>query len=241
MKNKKLKIVVTGSHGYIGSEIVFRLKMLGFNCIELDLKIDKDIVKDMPTCDVVVHCASRLDDNKDVVEYNTKITKKVLQKAKRIVFLSSAAVYGNVIRPVKEDGKLAPINNYGESKVLCEKMIAQSKKPYTIFRLSNVYSMFAFHGVIADWENNEVINGDGKQVRDFVRLEDIVPVIVEAAISSKWKGVYNLSTGKGIQILDLFKRLYPKSEIVYDKKAINEIRSSILNSKKAQKKGFKPL
>lgn len=242
MKNKKLKIVVTGSHGYIGSEVVFRLKMLGFDPIGIDLKDGKNVLRNMPTCDVVIHCASRLDNDEDVIEYNVRTTEAVLKKAKRIVFLSSAAVYGDTFGAATENVPLTPINNYGESKLLCEKLIRKCKIPYTIFRLSNVYSFHGLHGVIPEWlDGGDVINGDGKQIRDFVRLEDIVPVISEAAITSKWRGIYNLSSGKGIEIRELFKKLFPKEKSVYEDEVKDEIQVSVLNSQKAQAKGFRPL
>lgn len=231
------KICVTGFLGFIGKEITFRLRMLGYDVIGIDLKDGKDVRRDMPKCDVVIHCAASLEDE---AKYNIECTIPVIKKAKKIIFLSSAAVYGNTYS-ANEKSPLAPINLYGEGKKECEKLIRKSKKPYTIFRLSNVYSRTADHGVIARFmKGHKIINGNGIQIRDFVRLEDIVPVIIEAATTNRWKGIYNLSSGKGIKISDLFKRMFPKDKPEFKKRMEDEIMYSVLDNSKARKNGFKP-
>lgn len=235
-----MKIVVTGHKGYIGSEIYFYLQMLGYSVIGIDKKEGKSVITSMPVCDVAIHCASSLK-NEGSLEYNMKTTQPVINKAKKIVFLSSAAVYGNNKLAI-EKSKINPINEYGISKVTCEELIIKSKKPHVIFRLANVYSLHAKHGVISRFlKGHKTINGDGKKTRDFVRLEDIVPVIVEAAITNKWRGVYNLSSGKGISMLNLYKRFFPNEKPIFKPEVDDEIIYSILDNTKALKKGFRPL
>ncbi len=237
-RKKKLKICVTGYLGYLGKEITFRLRMMGLDVIGIDTKVGTDVRKDILKCDVCIHCAASLENE---TKYNIDCTIPVIEKAKKIVFLSSAAVYGNILGATEETSLAFFQNEYGKGKVECERLIKKSKKPYTIFRLSNVYSRNADHGVIARFlQGYKIINGNGRKIRDFVRLEDIVPVIVEAAITNKWRGIYNLSSGKGISILALFKRMFPKEKPVFKKDIENEILYSVLDNTKAKKKGFRP-
>ena len=67
----------------------------------------------------------------------------VKYKIPKIIFSSSAAVYGNPIKlPIKESHPLNPINFYGETKLICERLIERyaetHKLNYIILRYFNV-------------------------------------------------------------------------------------------------------
>ena len=227
------KIVVTGHKGYIGSEIFFSLQMDGLSPIGIDLLEGKDVLKHMPKNDITIHCATTFTGN-DVIEHNVNMTAKVLASTKHIIFLSSAAVYGNN-KNALEDDILSPITPYGQAKEACEALIIKSNIPYTILRLSNVYSLRGGHGVIAHFlKGKNVIYGTENHIRDFVPVERIVQVMrsILAEFEYKWfNEICNVSSGKGITINALFKRLYPKKKPIY-KEAKKEIQVSILNNEK---------
>jgi len=154
-------------------------------------------------------------------ETNARGTLNVLEKARkddaRVVFTSSAAVYGNPTKlPTPEDYGFNPFSCYGLSKVVGEEYCNMYSKQYgldiTILRLANVYGS-GCHGVISDFldkinrnpEKLEII-GTGLQSRDFVHVSDVVDAFTLAAASDDAIGkTYNIGFGKTTKIIDLAK------------------------------------
>ena len=204
-----MRTLITGK-GFIGSRLTgtFIEKKEGNNIL--------DISKIKTKYDLVIHTAASFDDN--MLEDNVLGTIAVVDKCKqwgaKLIFLSSAAIYGNN-KNAKETSEIAPINLYGFSKVFGEWYIQKELTNWVILRLSNVYGKGG-QGVISQWveKGSNKINGDGTQVRDFVFVEDVVRAIEKA---KDWQGIFNISTGKGTKILDLNK----------------EIKLSTLNNKKS--------
>ncbi len=231
-----MKILVLGAKGYIGSEIMLYLEMMGLRPMGFD-KGDKIL----PESDITIHLASNIyGTKKEDFTAEIDLTMEVIKKTKqKIIFTSSAAVYGNSSKPNKEDQELTPINDYGRAKALIEDIIKYSfDGDYTILRLANVYSSDADHGFIANILNGgNILYSKGERVRDYVHLDDVIKVILEATLSDKWNGIYNISTGKGIKARDLFERLSKKKPIFKNK---DEIEISILDNSKAKKNGFNP-
>ena len=156
-------------------------------------------------------------------ETNARGTLNVLEKARkddaRVVFTSSAAVYGNPTKlPTPEDYGFNPFSCYGLSKVVGEEYCNMYSKQYgldiTILRLANVYGS-GCHGVISDFldkinrnpEKLEII-GTGLQSRDFVHVSDVVDAFTLAAVSEVAVGeTYNIGFGKTTKITDLAKMI----------------------------------
>ena len=156
-------------------------------------------------------------------ETNARGTLNVLEKARkddaRVVFTSSAAVYGNPTKlPTPEDYGFNPFSCYGLSKVVGEEYCNMYSKQYgldiTILRLANVYGS-GCHGVISDFldkinrnpEKLEII-GTGLQSRDFVHVSDVVDAFTLAAVSEVAVGeTYNIGFGKTTKIIDLAKMI----------------------------------
>lgn len=154
-------------------------------------------------------------------ETNARGTLNVLEKARkddaRLVFASSAAVYGNPTEfPTSEDYGFHPFSCYGLSKVVGEQYCEMYSKQYglkiTIMRFANVYGS-GCHGVINDFfdkikanpEKLEII-GTGLQSRDFIHVSDVVEALVNSTIGDKAIGkTYNLGYGETIRIIDLAK------------------------------------
>jgi UDP-glucose 4-epimerase len=156
-------------------------------------------------------------------ETNAKGTLCVLEKARKddskVVFASSAAVYGNpTVFPTTEEYGFHPFSCYGLSKVVGEEYCQMYQSQYgldiSITRFANVYGPRC-HGVIHDFieklEKNpkklEII-GTGLQSRDFVHISDIVEALVKVGASRKANGeVYNLGSGNCTSIIDLAKMI----------------------------------
>jgi UDP-glucose 4-epimerase len=156
-------------------------------------------------------------------ETNARGTLNVLEKARkddaRLVFASSAAVYGNTTKlPTPESYGFNPASCYGLSKVVGEQYCNMYSKQYgldiTIVRFANVYGPRC-HGVIPDFldkisrnpEKLEII-GTGQQSRDFVHVSDVVEALTLAAVSEEAKGkTLNIGFGKTTKIIDIAKMI----------------------------------
>jgi UDP-glucose 4-epimerase len=155
-------------------------------------------------------------------ETNARGTLNVLEKARkdktRIVFASSAAVYGNPTKfPTSEEYGFHPFSCYGLSKVVGEEYsqiyTLQYGTEITIVRFSNVYGSRC-HGVINDFldklqKNSEKLEiiGTGQQARDFVHVSDIADALVLAADKKAIGKTYNLGFGETTKIIDLAKMM----------------------------------
>jgi len=181
--------------------------------------------------DTVVHCAgtslvgpSML--NPEIYYNNNFVkTKRLLDYLVeknllhvRVIFSSSAAVYGEpIMTPCQEGDPPAPISPYGESKLMVEMMLEAYRRAYDLnyvaFRYFNACGAdhLRRHGqapgathIIARLlesikTNSEfVLNGtnyptdDGTCVRDYVHVEDIARAHVMAIDQSVPGGIYNL-------------------------------------------------
>jgi UDP-glucose 4-epimerase len=156
-------------------------------------------------------------------ETNARGTLNVLEKARkddaRIVFASSAAVYGNTSQlPTPETHGFSPDSCYGLSKVVGEQYCNMYSKQYgldvTIVRFANVYGPKC-HGVIHDFldklsrnpEQLEII-GSGMQSRDFVHIYDVVDALLLCATNDVAIGeTFNIGYGETITIIDLAKMI----------------------------------
>jgi UDP-glucose 4-epimerase len=156
-------------------------------------------------------------------ETNARGTLNILEKARkddaRVVFASSAAVYGNTTKlPTPENYGFNPASCYGLSKVVGEQYCNMYSKQYgldiTILRFANVYGPRG-HGVIPDFldklrrnpEKLEII-GTGLQSRDFVNISDVLDALMSSALNEDAIGkTYNIGFGKTTKIIDLAKMI----------------------------------
>jgi UDP-glucose 4-epimerase len=177
--------------------------------------------------DVIYHLAAQvvvpysMENPVEDFETNARGTLNVLEKARkddaRVVFASSAAVYGNTTQlPTPETHVFSPDSCYGLSKVVGEQYCNMYSKQYgldiTILRFANVYGPRC-HGVIEDFldkisrnpEQLEII-GSGMQSRDFVHVDDVVDALLLCATSDVAIGeTFNIGFGKTTTIIDLAK------------------------------------
>ncbi len=156
-------------------------------------------------------------------ETNAKGTLAVLEKARKddakLVFASSAAVYGNPTElPTKEEYGFHPVSCYGLSKVVgeeyCGMYVDQYGLDITITRFANVYGLRC-HGVIHDFLDKLAKNpgkleiiGTGLQSRDLVHVSDVVDALVIVGSNESTNGkTYNLGFGTTTKIIDLAKMM----------------------------------
>ncbi len=179
--------------------------------------------------DLIYHLAAQvvvpysMENPMEDFETNAKGTLAVLEKARKddakLVFASSAAVYGNpTVFPTPEDYGFHPFSCYGLSKVVGEEYCGMYQSQYgldiTIMRFANVYGSRC-HGVIHDFldkiaknQNKLEIIGTGLQSRDFVHVSDVVDALVTVGSEESANGkTYNIGIGKTTSIIDLAKMM----------------------------------
>ena len=143
----------------------------------------------------------------------------VKHKIKRVVYSSSASVYGDAVSvPMTEEH---PFNNrtmYGASKIACEQMLratfAQHKLPYIAFRYMNIYGPRMDHrGVYVSVimkvldriaaGKPPVVHGDGSQMYDFVYVEDVARANILGMQAECVDEAFNIGSGIGTSINEL--------------------------------------
>ena len=142
-----------------------------------------------------------------------KIARKIGVK---VVYASSSSVYGKTEKiPIREDDPKNPINPYGKTKVEKDNLAEKySKEECSIIglRYFNVFGKGqtgTYAGVITKFleclknKKAPIIYGDGKQVRDFVSVEDVASANLQAMLSNTKNGFFNIGTGVPTTILEL--------------------------------------
>ena len=238
-----MKYLITGGAGFIGGHLVKRL-IRGGDTIEIvdDMSVGKflgiapknildDIGATFREVDVVFHLAAftrpreSVKNPKKTFEVNVEGTRNVLDyclehEVKRVVFTSSAAVYGSQSKyPTREDADLNPESPYAVSKCRGEELCREYGKKgleFNIVRPFNVYGKgqdpsgpygAAVPKFIDRLERGKrpYITGDGKQFRDFVYIDDIVELLIRASKSAVHGEVFNGGSGKSTTINDLYR------------------------------------
>lgn len=213
----------------------------GVNFIKGDILDFEKLVESSKNVDVLVHLAAKLDvaesvmNPKDTININLNGTINVLKcciqnKIKKIIFASSAAVYGDHENIISEKSVTVPLSPYGKSKIDAEIQIRKFADEFgfgaIILRLFNIYGKGQndqYAGVISKFLKNIsenkplIIYGDGNQSRDFVSVYDVIKAI-ECSISSGNSGTYNIASGKSISINELAEMI-----ITYSKKKLDVI------------------
>lgn len=221
--------------------------------------------------DIVNHHAAQMDVRRSVADpafdADTNIigTLNLLQnsvkfKIKKFMFASTGgAIYGEQeYFPADEKHPTAPLSPYGISKLAVEKYLffykVQYDLKYTILRYANIYgprqNPHGEAGVVAIFSkkllNGEqpVINGNGKQTRDYTFVKDVVKANL-LTLNDKSSDIYNVGTGKETDVNELFNKMNKiigKGQIEKHGQAMpgEQLRSVITSEKLKQKFGWSP-
>ncbi|MGJ0342980.1 NAD-dependent epimerase/dehydratase family protein [Aliarcobacter cryaerophilus] len=211
-----------------------------FQFIEADIRIFEEINKIIKDKEIeqIYHLAAMVSVQESILnpllsnEVNVKGTLNILEAArlnnvKRVVFSSSAAVYGDEpTQPKNEKSLTKPISPYGYEKLIGEQYMKLYSELYGIETISlryfNVYgerqsSTSDYSGVISIFEKkfkeNEIPNiyGDGNQYRDFVYVKDVALANIKAMNSTNVSGEnFCVGTSQKISINDLMNILNHK-------------------------------
>jgi len=191
---------------------------------------DVDTLNDaMEGCDAVVHLAAMWllhckDFPRTAFHVNIEGTFNVLEacvknKIKRLVYSSSASVYGDASEvPMTEEHPFNNKNFYGATKIageaMCRAYYDRYGLSYVGLRYMNVYGPHqdqtaAYTGVIPimlnkiDANEAPTINGDGTQAYDFIDVEDVARSNICSLESDATDEFYNVGTGVQTSIKEL--------------------------------------
>lgn len=160
----------------------------------------------------LLHCK---DFPRTAFEVNIAGTFNVLEacvkhKIKKLIYSSSASVYGDAIEvPMTENHPFNNKNFYGATKISGEAMCTAYNDRYGLevigLRYMNVYGPgqdqhAVYSGVIPimlnkiDANEAPIINGDGSQAYDFIYVEDVARANINALTSNTPFGFYNVGT-----------------------------------------------
>ncbi|MGH7230846.1 MAG: SDR family oxidoreductase [Nitrospiraceae bacterium] len=194
-------------------------------------RLEQVFKKERPS--LLVHLAAQMDVRRSVedpifdAQVNVLGTLNLLEQAvkhgtRKVVFASSGgAIYGEQeVFPAPESHSTRPLSPYGISKLTGEHYLAYYHRvsgiQHVILRYSNVYGPRqdpeGEAGVVAIFTqkmlNGEqpIINGNGRQTRDFVFVEDVVEANL-AVMGQEIQGTYNVGTGRETSVNDLFRLL----------------------------------
>ncbi len=182
---------------------------------------------------VVMHLAAQMDVRRSVedpvfdAQVNILGTLNVLEHAfnhgtRKVVFASSGgAIYGEQETfPAPESHPTRPLSPYGISKLSGEHYLAYYQRitgiQFVSLRFSNVFGPrqdpHGEAGVVAIFAQKmlsgeqPIINGTGRQTRDFVFVDDVVEAIL-AVMGKDVQGIYNVGVGTETTINELFEAL----------------------------------
>jgi len=223
---------------------------------DIRIKSDIEAVFQQEVIDVVMHFAAKIvvpESMDQPLEYyhnnveGVRILLEVMKEndVKKIVFSSTAAVYGEASGLCLENSETKPINPYGETKLACEKLIDWTAKAhdfkYVIFRYFNVAGAdstlkvglmkdqlthlipVAIQGILGLRDQLTIYGDDyptkdGTCVRDYIHVSDLAYAHVlgaEYLVKNGQSEIMNLGSNKGYTVLEVAQTVNDISPLKY--------------------------
>ncbi|MDP7610718.1 MAG: NAD-dependent epimerase/dehydratase family protein, partial [Candidatus Woesearchaeota archaeon] len=214
-----MKALVTGGAGFIGSNLALELEKQGHEVIVVDnifsgtkdnlnefngIFIEKDVSKPIEfeeKFDAIFHIAAitdpRHDNDEETYNKNVEGFKLMVKLAQehnaKLVYASTANLYGNKPVPMKEDQEKEIITVYGKSKLKMDEMAGELFDEMHIvgLRFFNVFGPREAHkgrpASMIYHLYNQMKSGNkpklfkmGEQIRDHIYVKDIVRAVILA-------------------------------------------------------------
>ncbi len=189
-----MKILITGSSGFIGKELVKELRKQKNEVIEFDLIKGQNLLNEkdlilLKEADAVVHLAAELDEKKpleELIQVNVKGTEKLLEKCvefkvKKFIYLSTVGIMGDTIKQADENTKLNPKTKYEKSKAKAEQKVNEFQEliPITIIRSALVLGPNKYwKEIIQLIKKNFPLIGSGENKFQIIYYKDLISAII---------------------------------------------------------------
>ena len=248
-----IKILITGSNGFIGKRLFELLSNDNYNVITYTHN-DGDVEKEetwnnYEIVDIVIHLAGKSfvpDSWQNISEFfetnligTTEALKYCKKNNAKLLFLSTY-MYGNPdFLPINELHKIDATNPYTLSKKFAEDVCLFYNKNFgvdvTILRPFNVFGLGQSKYFIIPKIINEIIEhksvtlSDLTPKRDFVYIDDLINAIILSINNINGYQIYNVGSGISISIGDLTKLLFNLFNTEYNVKSENIIRTGEIN------------
>lgn len=223
-------ILVTGSKGFVGQNLVQKIKAAGVKVREVDILDNKNYSslqeKDLKDIRYVVHLANSAritpswknpahyytNNICDTTDFYIKCQNAGVEK---FLYISSSSVYGdNGTEIQSESDKLCPASPYALSKATAEQSLRLFEdttklviaRPFTMYGVDMplVKNALVTGKFINNYKNNKplVVDGTGWQKRDFILVDDATDAML-LLLELANSGVYNIGTGTALSVLEL--------------------------------------
>ena len=178
--------------------------------------------------DVIVHTAASFANGNDWSDHintnilGTALITRLAQKFScRLIYFQTALCYGDnpTIQPVPLEYPRQPMaSSYAISKTAGEFYIEQSGVDFVTFRLANIVGprnlsgpLPIFYKRISASEKCVIANAK----RDFIDVRNLATVVLQA-IDGRGNGAYHFSSGKDVQIIDLYKKVVSAMKLDFE-------------------------
>lgn len=196
----------------------------GFRLVEADIA-EAPLSPLLSDVDMVFHLAAQAgvrtsfgEGIRDYLHHNVKGTQHLLEEVagrglRALVYASSSSVYGDQdTYPVAEDAPLRPLSPYGATKVITEQLAQAFFRSHAVpvvgLRYFTVYGPrqrpdMAFSRFLRRAVGGQPLQvlGDGRQVREFTYVSDVVAATLAAADRGERGAVYNVGGGQPVSVL----------------------------------------
>ncbi len=223
--------------------------------------------------DVVLHLAGKINPRESIIEPVSYVTvnvhgtmavlEAVRKHAKRLLYISSCAVYGDGANlapgeSFSEESPLLPVDPYAASKVAADRLCYAYARSYgldiTIVRPFSTYGPGQVAGLYgglipnltarAKKGESLVVYGDGSAVRDFKYIDDLVTAYELLLMSTVTDGgqVFNIASGTETKVIDVVSYIANRFGVLIDFRPANptEVKRYAADISKIQRLGFTP-
>jgi len=247
-------ILVTGATGHVGKPLVERLLkrgekvriltrdrhtgLKGVEVVRGDILDPSAVKKAVSGVDVIYHLAAVVDyvpvPNKLMYDVNVNGTKNILahSKNKKVIYLSTTAVYGNNMKenPARETTPTAPVTYYGKTKIMAERLVLEKGGIVLRAPLINGQGFNQGFEFVASRiaRGKMLIIGSGNNRIQQIHISDLVQALVLAKEKGRNGQVY-LVAGKEVKTQkELFCLLAKHLKVEPPEKRVSEMLARIM-------------
>jgi len=241
-----VKILIIGANGFIGKHLhEYWIKNSSYELLIPNSKVlniadesSVDSYIDTMKPDVIINCANRGggrdSGNGNIVHENLRMFFNIVKhsdKVSKIIHFGSGAEYSKhkpIVDIKEEDADTAiPLDEYGFYKSVCSKFIEKSDNNLNL-------RIFGCYGEYENYEFKFISNAIVKNLLhlpitinknvffDYIYVDDLVKIVAHFLHHDSKHKVYNLTTGKKIDLITLANLVNETSDFTSEIKIVNE-------------------